>query len=225
MNSVNPLGQYQSATAAQQQAVAKGDELGQEAFMRLMVAQLENQDPSKPMDNFEFLSQIAQFGTVDGIQGLQDSMAGLVTSLTANQGLQASNLIGREVLSSYGTGVLPASEGGSLNGKVELPVSAGGLRVSIQDEAGNLVRTIELGPQSAGNIAFGWDGINNAGGQAVPGTYQVTAEALIDGQMLAVPAFTATRVESVSLTGGGAQATLNVTGGGTLPLSDVREFL
>lgn len=223
MDSINPFSQLQGASATAQQVNAKKDELGQEAFMRLMVAQLENQDPSKPMDNFEFLSQIAQFGTVSGIQGLQDSMGGLVTSLTANQALQASSLVGRDVLSSFGSGVL--SGNAEFRGKVELPVSAGGLRVSVTDPAGNLVRTIELGPQAAGNIAFVWDGLNNNGGTAAPGMYQVTAAALIDGQMQAVPAFTAARVESVSLSQGGAQATLNVTGGGTLSLADVREFL
>ena len=73
-------------------------ELGQEAFLKLMTTQLQNQDPFKPMDNGEFLSQIAQFGTVSGINDLQESFKSFSNSIVPNQSLQAAGLINRNVL-------------------------------------------------------------------------------------------------------------------------------
>src|SRR5687768_6194672 len=79
------------------QAAAKGD-LGQEDFLQLMLTQLKNQDPFKPMESGEFLGQIAQFGTVQGLAGLQTSFDSLSASLVSNQALQASALVGRSAL-------------------------------------------------------------------------------------------------------------------------------
>ena len=84
------------------------DELGQDDFMALMVAQMENQDPTKPMDNFEFLSQIAQFGTVSGIQALQTGLGDLSSALLSSQALQAADLVGREVVTDSNLGTLQA---------------------------------------------------------------------------------------------------------------------
>ena len=78
----------------------KKEELGQEEFMRLLVAQLNNQDPTKPMENAEFLTQIAQFSTVDGIQGMETSLSDLGASMVSTRAIQASSLVGRDVISA-----------------------------------------------------------------------------------------------------------------------------
>ena len=77
---------------------ANKNDMDQEAFLTLMIAQLKNQDPMAPMENGEFLGQMAQFSTVSGIQGLQDSMGDMVSSFQASQTLQASSLLDRDVL-------------------------------------------------------------------------------------------------------------------------------
>ena len=74
------------------------DELGQSEFLELMIAQLNNQDPMKPMDNGDFISQMAQFSAVTGLTQLQESFDKLAVSLQSNQALQASSLIGQDVL-------------------------------------------------------------------------------------------------------------------------------
>ena len=79
------------------QTVREGD-LGQEDFLHLMLTQLKNQDPFKPMESGEFLGQIAQFGTVQGLAGLQTSFDSLSSSLVSNQALQASTVVGRSAL-------------------------------------------------------------------------------------------------------------------------------
>ena len=83
-------------------AAREGD-LGQEDFLHLMLTQLKNQDPFKPMESGEFLGQLAQFGTVQGLAGLQTSFDSLASSLVSNQALQASSLVGRSALAATST--------------------------------------------------------------------------------------------------------------------------
>ena len=96
-------------------------ELGQEAFLELMTTQLRNQDPFEPMDNGEFLGQLASFGTVSGIEDLKTEIQKLAGSLTSNQTLQAAGMVGHEVLIP-GTHAQLTS-GGSIRAAVELPNS------------------------------------------------------------------------------------------------------
>ena len=103
-------------------AVKKKEELGQAEFMRLLVAQLNNQAPTKPMDNFEFLSQIAQFSTVSGIQDMQTSLSGLGESMVSTRAIQASSLVGRDVISASNQALyVPGDE---ISGVVAMPVAA-----------------------------------------------------------------------------------------------------
>ena len=123
-------------------------ELGQEDFMRLMVAQLQNQDPTKPMDNFEFLSQIAQFGTVDGIQGLQSGFSELTSLMSSSQTLQAAGLVGHKVVTQSNLGVLAADQ--TLDATVTLPRNSSAVHLYIQDMSGRLVHTRTMGPPRPG---------------------------------------------------------------------------
>jgi len=114
------------------QEMQKRDEnaarLGQEEFLELMIAQLQNQDPFEPMENGNFLAQMAQFGTVSGIQELQQSFESLSSSLVSNQALQAAALVGRQVLAPAGVAIL--EEGGGLQGAVELPAASPAVSVN-----------------------------------------------------------------------------------------------
>ena len=140
INSTQDNTSVQGNTAAT--SSTPGD-LGQKDFLELMVAQLKNQDPFKPMESGEFLTQLAQFGTVNGIQGLQSSFGQLVGSLQSVQALQASSLVGRSVLVKGDTGVLTA--GGSLGGVIDLQSSAGDVSVKILDASGRIVKETRAG--------------------------------------------------------------------------------
>ena len=211
-----------SDTAKTQRATGSASNaLGQDQFLNLMVAQLKNQDPTKPMDSSQFLGQMAQFGTVSGIQGLQQSFTQMAGALQSNQALMASSLVGRSVMVPGGIGVLPA--GGALNGSVSLPTSVADLAINITDGSGQLVRRLVLGGQQAGDVRFSWDGLSDAGTPAVPGRYQVTAEAQVDGKAYAADTSVSALVESVSL-GGTQGMLLNLTGLGTVSLGDVKQI-
>ena len=98
MDSVNSLSElFPVRDSASDRGPRSVEQMGSEDFLALMVAQLENQDPTKPMDDMQFMGQLAQFGTVSGIQDLQDSFSGLSSSLTASRALEAANLVGRRV--------------------------------------------------------------------------------------------------------------------------------
>ncbi len=201
----------------------RSEQLGQAEFFALMVAQLENQDPLKPMDSQAFLGQVAQFATVSGIQDLHDTFTGVASALQSSQALQASTLVGRQVLVESSEGFLPA--GGGLSGAVELPQASADVRLTIIDAAGQAVRQLSLGGQSAGLAQFRWDGILANGGQAPGGTYRIAASASIGGQNAALEVLTAAKVESVTLGRGGEEMQLNLAGLGSVKADSVRQLL
>lgn len=196
--------------------------MGQEEFLKLMTTQLQNQDPFKPMESGDFLTQIAQFSTVEGIGDLNKGFSELSQSLVSNQALQATNLVGRQVLAP--TGVAALAQGGSIRGNVELPAASGDVVVNIYDQAGQVVRRLELGAQSSGPVDFQWDGLKNDGTFAAPGAYFVSAEASIDGQYESVETLLVSDVRSVTLSNSGGLL-LDLDGIGALDFKEVRQIL
>ncbi len=218
----DPLAALRSSVP-QAEAERTSGKLGQDEFLQLMVTQLKNQDPFKPMESGEFLSQLAQFGTVSGIQDLETSFSQLSTSLVSNQAMQASSLIGRSVLAAIGSGLLEA--GGELRGAVDLPASTENVTVQIRNSAGQLLRSLDLGPQPGGMVQFAWDGRDDQGNQVKAGTYLVNAIAGIEGQDEAVESMLYSRVDSVSIDANKQSLTLNLEGAGPLDLSEVRQIM
>lgn len=196
----------------------EGD-LGQGDFLKLMVTELNNQDPLEPMDNSDFLGQIAQFSAVTGIDDLQTSFADFASSLSSDQALQASSLIGRSVYAPLSEGVL--DEVGTIEGELTLPVSSGDVSVKISDASGQLIRNISLGTQSAGPVPFSWDGKMENGQRAPAGGYVVAAQARIDGQNFELDTNLLAEVDSVTLAGAGNGLQLNLSGLGSVSFSDV----
>lgn len=198
------------------------NKLSSENFMELLIAQIQNQDPMKPMDNAEFVSQVATINQVTGIQELKKSFDDLSKSLVSNQALQAAGLIGREVLAPTGLGVL--QPGGSIRGSVDLPNASAKVSVSLYDGAGQVIRRLELGSQAAGNVAFKWDGLREDGTYAAPGTYLVSAEAEFSGKNEAVEAFVANQVSGVTL-GSSGGLLLDLNGVGRMDFNQVKQIL
>ncbi len=215
---------WESLGLARPEEKKRTDEVGQEQFLELMLAQLQNQDPLKPMENGEFLSQMAQFSSAKGIQEMSQSLDTFTRSLTSSQALQASSLIGRHVLVPNEMGYLEEGSAG-IAGAAELPASAADVVVSVYDTAGTLVYRASYGPQEAGRFQFSWDG-RDANGQTVsPGHYRVSVEAQAGEENKALETLLLSRVDSVTLGKGGQGVTLNLAGLGTASLSEVREIM
>ena len=201
------------------QATRESD-LGQEDFLHLMLTQLKNQDPFKPMESGEFLGQLAQFGTVQGLAGLQTSFDGLSSSLVSNQALQASTLVGRSAL--VRAAALGVVEGQPVAGAVELPSSAPAVSVAIRDERGQTIRTLELGAQSEGLVTFAWDGLDDDGAPAPAGRYSFAAAYRSGNESVAADTLLRAPIDSVLLGADGFSVELR--GIGELPFTAVREI-
>ncbi len=195
-------------------------EMGQEDFLTLMTAQLKHQDPFKPMENGEFLGQIAQFSTVSGIEALNKSFSGLSSSLQSNQALQAAQLVGHGVLVPATQAVVQTGE--TIAGAADLPASGRGV-VEVLDSAGQLVQTIDLGTQPAGLNYFQWDGLDSSGNAAPTGRYQFRARVETGTSSQSADLLLVGGVSSVSLGSNGIQ--LNLPGMDPVSFSAVRQIL
>jgi len=195
--------------------------LGQDAFLKLMLTQLKNQDPLKPLDSSAFLSQLAQFSTVSGVQDLQTSFKDLSASLVSNQALQASSLLGRSVLVSQQSGFLPAD--GALAGAVDVPSSAAQVVVNVTDQNGQLVRQLNLGAHGKGLASFSWDGKLADGTAAASGVYNLSAQ-LLGGSASAAQVLVSARVQSVTIAADQSGLTLSLEGLGDIAFKDVRQI-
>jgi flagellar basal-body rod modification protein FlgD len=198
------------------------DDLGQEDFLTLMITQFQNQDPFKPMENGEFLGQLAQFSTVNGIESLNSGFSGLSGALQDEQALQAANLVGRSVLAVSNTGHFDGST--PMAGGIELGASASNVQVDITDSSGELLRRINLGQQDSGFVEFSWDGLDADGDLVDSGHYQVSARVIRGANTESSPVAIRSTVDSVTLGGPGGQMTLNIGGGGRLSLAQIYQI-
>lgn len=217
-NSVNPS----NGPALNQFDSVPKKSLGQQDFLRLMVAQVQNQDPMQPQANGEFLSQLAQFSTNDGITKMQDSLQQLATSLQSNQALQASALVGRKVLVNSDQMSLGAD--GDVKVAIDMPTGMNNLSAKIYSESGELLKTIPLGDPAAGFFQFNWDG-KDINEQRLPaGKYKVEVHGTYGGEERALKTMTSANVDSVSLGQNGEGLKLNVAGVGSVFLDQVRQI-
>lgn len=205
------------------QAEAERTELGQDQFLELMITQLRNQDPFEPLDNGEFIGQLAQFSTVSGVADLSSSFEQLAGSLNSTQTLQAASIIGRSVLTSANVGQL--AEGGSLRGAVDVPNATSSGFVRISTTTGELVRELPLGSVGPGLANFEWDGTASNGAPAAPGNYVVSAGFRSEGQETSLGTLLTSKVASVSLSAGGTNTRITTENGQELSLAEVRAVL
>ena len=149
------LGINTNKTAEQR---GSSDKLGQDDFLQLMTAQLQNQDPFAPMDNGDFIAQMAQFSTVTGIEEVNQSLKNLADKFDQGRIATATNLLGHSVL--VPGNISRPDENGEVHGVLDLPQATSMARVVISDaDSGEELNVMELGPQAAGLVGFSWKNI------------------------------------------------------------------
>jgi flagellar basal-body rod modification protein FlgD len=211
------------SAAARQTETQSENDLGEDAFLTLMLAQLKHQDPMQPMENGEFLSQMAEFSTVTGIEDMNASLETLTTSIGTNRTLEAASLIGREVVVEDDQLSLDDSDTG-VGGRFSLDSSSGDVSLDIYSPDGTLVRRQAMGQFEAGEHAFSWDGLTDNGEAAPAGDY--TASISADngiGERYAVPVLVMRTVDSVEL-GTSGSVILNTQSGDSIGLDEVRQI-
>lgn len=224
MNVENKLDIFKSAGLATQSPETKqnNDSLDAEDFLRLMTTQMKFQNPLKPQDGAEILSQLSQLSTITGMQQLQETFSQFSNLMTSDQALRAAGLVGHPVLIRSDKAALPP--GGSLQGNLDLPAASNKVRVSVTSSSGELMQVLELGAQSKGEVPFLWDGGKLDGTQAPAGVYTLKAEALIDGKTSPVETRAVAQVNSVRLGAAGEPMELQLAGVGQAGIDKVLEI-
>lgn len=233
-DSTNAANSVLSNLGVNQKKDKQGDsnELGQTAFLELMITQMNNQDPLSPQDNTEFIAQLAQFSSVEGLERLNTKFEDFSSSFRSNQALQASSLVGQSV--SVPTDTTYLSDGGIVSGSANLEQSTSNVQVGIYNQSGELVQQVPMGAQEAGEMVFRWDGqrmevngelLNWSGGEqpVAPGEYRF--EVLADGREGAkqIDTSLSANVNSVTLDESGS-IVLNLAGVGSVGISEVTQF-
>lgn len=221
--SLNP---NQSAEASRSRNVS---DMGSDDFLALMIAQMKNQDPTKPMDQMAFMSQLAEFSSLSGIQELNGAFGELSTNLTGAQAVQASSLVGRSVaMDTQIAALAPAgrNENGDvvnlLSATVDMGDGSDGGVFEVRDSTGNLVFTGQL-PAGSGHVPVVWDGQASDGSYLPAGDYSISARVERGGDLREARVYGHDTVISVAI-GAGNQVTLNLASGRSVDVSDVKEF-
>ncbi len=198
-------------------ASAANDAGSADRFLKLLVTQMQNQDPLNPMDNAQITSQMAQINTVTGLQTLNTSVQGLGAQFMQMQALQGAALVGNEVTLQGNRMAVNADTGQGLAG-FELGVPADAVKVEILNPAGRVVDTQNLGALGSGRHDITWDARN-----APPGLdYRFRITATAGAQTVATTPLMRDQVQAVSASGSGL--VLSTLFSGDVAYGDVKAF-
>ncbi len=219
MTTIAELQSLMGTSSAQAPASSVSD--AQNRFLKLLVTQMQNQDPLNPMDSAQVTTQLAQLNTVTGIEQLNKTLGQMAATSTAQQSLQAAMLIGREVLvagdhMTYG--------GQPVRFGVDLPKAVDGMAISISDSKGNVVETFQSGAQTQGTTTFEWDGLDASGKAVPPGSYAISAKANSGTTAVTPTSLISATVQSVGSAADGS-VLLQLSGAGNVGIADVKRFL
>lgn len=163
-------------SGALSEAVGGDDSLGQDAFLKLLVAQLQNQDPLNPQENSEFVAQLAQFSSLEQSIGINERLDQLALQNQGLQNSQAIALVGKQA-TIKGSIVTLSGQGSSVPINFTLDAAASEATVVIREASGRSVRTLQVGARSAGTVGVQWNGQDDTGLPQPAGPYQVTITA------------------------------------------------
>jgi flagellar basal-body rod modification protein FlgD len=209
--STSTIGASTSTTTTQ-----SSSEVAQDRFLKLLVAQLNNQDPMNPMDNAQMTSQMAQINTVTGIQQVNDTLKSLGEQFTAMQVLQGSNIVGHNVLMEGNKLTVSA---GKAVGAVELAARAESVKIDVLSPGGQVIDSFNLGALDAGQHGFTWDASTyNYSGNP---TFKVTAT--LGGKAIDNTALTVATVQSVGSSNGAM--TVHLQDGSSVAYSAIKSVL
>ena len=200
----------QDKKIAQEQPTTGTNQLKQDDFLSLLTKQLAQQDPFKPVGNDQMIAQMASFATVDGINKMNEQFGSLNSAMTSNQALQASSLVGQDVLIPSASAL--KSHDGEMAGMVRMQQGVDNAILRVENEQGVLVKTVTLGAKSAGEHPFAWDGKDDAGNVMPQGKYNFSVSGTVGGESQQFEVLTHTNVNSVLLGNSDGKVMLNLAG-------------
>jgi flagellar basal-body rod modification protein FlgD len=216
------LGGAASATssATSSTAATGSDALGENQFLQIFSAELANQDPSSPMDSSQLASQLAQFSSVEQLTDVNTNLQQLMVSQGAQSQVADASLIGTQVMYSSNSVSLTAGQPVSLD--ASYATAPAQVTVTIQNSAGQTVRTMQLGPQPAGQSTVSWDGMDDNGNPLPSGNYTATITAAdVSGNPITVTQESTGIVSGITFTNGYPQLVVN---GVDIDLSNISQI-
>jgi flagellar basal-body rod modification protein FlgD len=201
-------------------------ELGQDDFLQLMMTQLKNQDPFKPLDPSQYVGQLAQFSSVAGLKEINTAIAGLTDSLRGNRVLDGAAMIGRTVVAEGSQVYLdaPGEDRLAIAGSINVPKGTNALQLIVRDASGATIKTEALNA-AAGLRGFQWDGTNDAGVAVAAGAYKVEILANVAGANESLQTSIAAAVSSVAIDPITGALLLDTDTLGEISMSDVERVL
>ena len=195
------------------------EEMGQQQFLQLFTAQLQNQNPLDPVKNEAFVAQLAQFSSLEANLSMKDSLSTMVTSQASDRVMASAALIGKSVAVPGGSVDLSDGVGGE--GVVNLPYGSAGMKVTVLNDRNMAVRELVYGAQPAGDFALKWNGKDADGETVADGSYRFIAQAVVQGETSSVSVSALAKVTAVSTSAVDKSLILEFEGGKTMPLADV----
>ncbi len=194
---VNPV----TETGGQQAAASAKKSLGKDDFLRLLIAQLKNQDPLSPMDNTEFTAQMAQFSSLEQLFSVNDNLVNLQALSASVANTQSLSLIGKEIKAVGDSVYVQDGKASVMSFGLDKPAVS--VNIHITDAAGDVVRTIYKGAMSGGMQEVSWDGKSDGGGTLTDGLYGYVIDAVDEaGKQVEADTYMSGLVEAVSMENG-----------------------
>jgi flagellar basal-body rod modification protein FlgD len=217
------ISEIQSAATAANTAATKTDPkaLGKNEFLKLLTAQLQQQDPTQPMDNTTFVSQLAQFSSLEQMNNVSDTLTKMLTGQGTSLQTTAASMIGKTAL--FNTDEVTLEKGKTATVTANLASAAANVNVTIQDATGATIRTINPGAMLSGVNHITWDGLDSSGTAAPSGTYTIQISATdLSGHPISLTQSGSARITGVTFDATGTP--LFTAGGLSLKLSDISEL-
>ncbi|MEG3177791.1 flagellar hook capping FlgD N-terminal domain-containing protein [Sphingomonas sp. RB3P16] len=209
-----------ASTAAKAAASSKSTSLGTSDFLKLLTAQLQNQDPFSPTDNSQMVAQLAQITSTSGIADMGTTLKEIQSKLSGTSTADALSYVGKTILTAGNTAY--GRTGGGIAGAAEIDADATAVQVAIKDANGQTLKTLDLGAQKAGAISYDWDGKTASGADAGTGPFTVSVNATGSGGTVASRNLVWAPVAAVSVPATGSPS-LTVPGVGQVALTAVRQ--
>ncbi len=223
MSVQSTISQIQSAAATAQQQSASSSQstsLGKDDFLKLLTTQLQQQDPTQPMDNTAFVAQLAQFSALEQMSNVNANLTTMITGQGTALQTTAADMVGKTAV--FNSDQVSLTKGSPAPIAANLSQAAANVAVVIQDQDGNNVRVMNLGPCAAGNNNFTWDGLDDNGNQLPTGTYTAQVMATdINGHSISLTQSGSARITGVSFNNG---TPTFLAGGTSLQLSDISQL-
>jgi flagellar basal-body rod modification protein FlgD len=196
------------------------NELGKDAFMKLLIEQMKDQDPTNPVDNSQMIAQLAQFSQLEELQTLSSKVDGMAVATASSSQLATTQLVGKQVL--FHADRIGLQTGSTSTFQLSLPQATDDTTAVIADSSGKVVRTLHLGPHAAGASQVAWDGLDDSGKALPSGEYLLSvAGTRNDGTTVSATADVRATITGVAYDSGVAHL---IVAGRHVPMSDVVEI-